>query len=389
MTKIVDARALARHTLWRAQASIHEADPVALLQAERPAEELRLILLFISPQADFARIVARAQTVFAGSDVVACTTAGEIGARGYEDGEIIAIGFPARDFATSSILIEDLDDGHTQTVIDRIALDRRALQRAHPDMPHGFAFLTVDGLSRREDTLTATIAPALRDMPLFGGSAGDGQSFERTQVALNGRICDNAAVLSLIQTRHRTEVFSIDHLEPTDRQMVVTGADPDNRIVKSINAEPAAQEYARIVGKDPGQLDPFIFAAHPVVVRIGSTHHVRAIQRVTSEGDLVFFSAIDEGMVLTVAEPRDMVRHLDRALTQLADTRAPADILGCDCLLRRIEAEQNQTARAVSDVLSQHRVIGFSTYGEQIGALHVNQTMTGVAIYAADGMERV
>jgi hypothetical protein len=29
-------------------------------------------------------------------------------------------------------------------------------------------------------------------------------------------------------------------------------------------------------------------------------------------------------------------------------------------------------------------VIGFSTYGEQIGALHVNHTMTGVAIYAPE-----
>jgi hypothetical protein len=26
-------------------------------------------------------------------------------------------------------------------------------------------------------------------------------------------------------------------------------------------------------------------------------------------------------------------------------------------------------------------VVGFSTYGEQINGLHVNQTMTGVAIY--------
>jgi hypothetical protein len=31
--------------------------------------------------------------------------------------------------------------------------------------------------------------------------------------------------------------------------------------------------------------------------------------------------------------------------------------------------------------LQQHRVLGFSTYGEQLNSMHVNQTMTGVAIY--------
>ena len=56
-------------------------------------------------------------------------------------------------------------------------------------------------------------------------------------------------------------------------------------------------------------------------------------------------------------------------------------------MLRRIEAGQFQQTRAISDILSKHNVIGFNTYGEQIGALHVNQTLTGVAFYAPDGPE--
>lgn len=179
-------------------------------------------------------------------------------------------------------------------------------------------------------------------------------------------------------------MFSLDHLVPTEQQMVVTEADPARRIVKSINAEPAAPEYARIVGKDPAQLDRFTFASHPVVVRIGGTHHVRAIQQVNEDGDLVFFSAIDEGMVLTTAAPQNMVEHLSRKLAELSDSGPPAHIIGCDCILRRVEAEQTQMTRDLSEILSSHNVTGFSTYGEQIGPLHVNHTMSGVAIYASD-----
>jgi hypothetical protein len=255
-------------------------------------------------------------------------------------------------------------------------------------MADEFAFLVVDGLSLSEDTLAATIAPALRGMPIFGGSAGDGTDFRQTLVALNGRVAENAAVLTLARSKYRTKVFSLNHLVPTDLKMVVTGADPAKRIVKTINAEPAAREYARIVNKDPEQLDRFTFASHPVVVRIGGTHHVRAIQQVNKAGELVFFSAIDEGMVLTVATPQNMAEHLREKMTELSEEGHPANIIGCDCILRRIEAEQTQMSRELSDILSTYNVTGFSTYGEQIGPLHVNHTMSGVAFYHSASDEK-
>jgi hypothetical protein len=358
--------------------------PVAQIKQEFGNEPLSFLALFVSPKADFENIVAQAQQLYPDVDVTACTTAGEISELGYDEGKIIAVGFPTSGFATSSLLIEDIGNLKPLPLIDRIALERVKLQEKHADLKHSFAFLVVDGLSLAEDALTATISPALRDMPLFGGSAGDGTDFGRTLVSLNGKVAHNAAVLTLIRSKYRTQVFSLDHLVPSEQQMVVTEADPNRRIVKSINAEPAAREYARIVGKDPEQLDRFTFASHPVVVRIGAAHHVRAIQQVNDASELVFFSAIDEGMVLTVAAPQNMVDHLRNKMAELSVNGKPAHVLGCDCILRRIEAEQRQMTRDLSDVLSSHNVTGFSTYGEQIGPLHVNHTMSGVAIYAPD-----
>ena len=363
------------------QVSWDTVSPIAHIRQEFGAETLSFLALFVSPKADFATIVAEAETLFPDTNVAACTTAGEIGAGGYDEGQIIALGFPSSGFATTSLMVEDINDLDPIPLIDRIAMERVKLQERHPTMTSGFAFLLVDGLSRAEDGLTATISPALRDMPMFGGSAGDGTDFDHTCVALNGKVAQNAAILTLVRSRYRTQVFSLDHLVPSDHQMVVTGADPDRRIVKTINAEPAAREYARIVGRDPEQLDRLTFASHPVVVRIGGAHHVRAIQQVNSAGELVFFSAIDEGMVLTVAAPQNMVEHLRNKMIGLSADKKPSVILGCDCILRRIEAEQRQITHALSDVMSSYNVTGFLTYGEQIGALHVNHTMTGVAIY--------
>ncbi len=340
-----------------------------------------LVVLFVSPQADAAALAAAAQTAFGAVQVIGCTTAGEIAPEGYVDGRIVAVALPAAHFAAETLLIEDLDDLSGPALIGQLIRTRQGLIAARPGWEHEFAFLMVDGLSIREDELTTALAPGLGPVPLFGGSAGDGTRFEATFVLHRGRARRRAAVLTMVRSDCRVKVFSLDHLVPTGARMVVTEADPASRRVRRINAEPAAGEYARILGKDPGQLSAFTFAAHPVVVRVGGKHHVRAIREVAENGDLVFFSAIDEGLVLTLAEPQDMVAHLERELGVLAQDGAPAAILACDCILRRIEAMEKQNTGAISELLRRHGVVGFSTYGEQLNAMHVNQTMTGVAIY--------
>ncbi|GIT89553.1 hypothetical protein JANAI62_09620 [Jannaschia pagri] len=339
------------------------------------------VFLFAAPSIPLQPLIDDLTRRMPSVPIAGCSTAGEIGVAGYTEGRLIVAALPERSFASTSVLIEGLDQLDQQQIADQVIAARIALAERNPGKPNSFAFLMVDGLSLREDVLVGALGPALGQTPLFGGSAGDGTAFERTCVALDGRVLSDAAIVTLVQTDHAVKVFSLDNLRPTDTRMVVTAADPDRRIVKEINAEVAGREYARIIGKDPDQLDEFIFAAHPVTVRLGETHHVRAIQRVNRDGELVFFSAIEEGMVLTVAEADNMVDHLDRALDRLTNGGAATGILACDCLLRRVAAEQGQYGRDISDVLSRYGVTGFSTYGEQIGPLHLNQTMTGVVLF--------
>lgn len=365
-------------------AHVAASNPHALgiLASGFEGEDLALVVLFVSPQRCLKEVVGGAASAFPDTRVIACTTAGEISSDGYTEGAILAIGLPRRLFSVEAMLVRPLSQIDPHTLQSDVIRMRSTATWQARGQEHQFAFVLIDGLSLKEDQLMAALVPALGTVPLFGGSAGDGTRFEKTLVALDGKVHQDAAVLTIVRTVCPVRIFSLDHLTPTDQRMIVTEADPSRRIVSQLNAEPAAREYARVLGKDCEQLSPFTFAAHPLVVRFGGRHHVRAIQRVTAEGNLVFFSAIDEGLVLNVAEPVDMARHLDRALSGLAVAGRPEAILACDCILRRLEAEQKQMTRRVSDVLAAHRVVGFSTYGEQYRSMHVNHTMTGVAIYA-------
>jgi len=357
----------------------------ALLALSRQLGEdgCALLVLFVSPAGDRDAIAAAASEIFPGTPTVGCTTAGEIAGTGYVEGEIVAVGFRAGLFEARTCLLTGLRELEAGRVTDAVAAVRSSFGPEAPGWDWTFAFLLVDGLSRREDAVVAALRGALGDVPLFGGSAGDGFDFRRTFVLADEAFREDAAVLALVRSRCPVRVFKFDNLEPSAVKMVVTDADPEARVVREINAEPAAREYARLVGKDPDQLSPFIFAAHPIVVRVGGQHHVRAIQKVEPNGDLTFFSAIDEGLVLTVAQARPIAAHLEAALGELSRGGPPETIVACDCILRRVAVEQVQGMREVSAILAAHNVVGFSTYGEQFHSVHVNQTFTGLAIYPA------
>ena len=378
-----DARPDARRARVRRAQSLH-ADPDAAIAeiAEGLGDgPFALLILFVSADRPAEAVAAAVGRRFPGQSVVGATTAGEIGLDGYLDGAIVGLALPRSHFRAEVMVIDDLANfAETLSINDVIGL-RQRLAVAQPTWPCEFALLLSDGLSLKEDNLVSALGPALGEAPLFGGSAGDGVRFQQTRVLASGGFRSNAAVLTIIRTRCRIKIFRFDHLIPTETRMVVTAADPASRLVSEINAEPAAEAYARAVGMDPGQLSPFIFAAHPVVVRMGGKHHVCAIQRIEVNGDLRFFTAIDEGLVLTLAEGQAIVPHLRHSLEDLSSNETPDAIIVCECILRRLEIEETQVRAVASETLRRHNVIGFNSYGEQFNMLHVNQTFTGVAIY--------
>ena len=361
---------------------------VAEICADIGGADSSCVVFFCSPDYDLPSVAAAMSRRFAGTLVVGCSTAGEITPDGYASGSLTVLAFPSRHFAAVAASIDGLSAfdplrGHQVVTEARARLEREASASMRGNV---FAFMLIDGLSRREEWVVSALSLALDDIPLFGGSAGDQLRFNRTHVYFDGAFHTDAAVLLLIATQCPFTVFRTEHFVSTDRKMVVTGAEPTARVVTEINGEPAGREYARMVGLDVSRLTPMIFATYPVMVRVGGVYYVRAIQKVNRDESLSFFCAIDEGIVLTVAQGVDLVDNLETTLAGLRDTIGPPQIIiCCDCILRRLEVRRRRLIRPVSSLLAANNVVGFNTYGEQHNAMHVNQTMTGVAIGFAAG----
>ncbi len=349
---------------------------------------MSVVVFFCSPSYDLDEIQMAFNKHLASVTVIGCTTAGEISDEGYCENSISGFSLADPEFEVAVAPISNLREFEIEpgAEVVRQALDRLNASNTETSLSTKliFAMLLIDGNSKREEAVLASINGILQQIPLFGGSAGDGLNFGPTKIFHNGEFHEDSAVVLLVRSCFAFKVFKFDHFQPTQKKMVVTKADPKRRLVSEINAEIAAPEYARMVGLDEHQLSPQVFASHPVVVRVGGEHHVRSIQKVEDDDSLRFFCAIDEGIVLTVAEGQEMVRNLEAGLQGLEKELGPLQlVLGFDCILRRLESQQTQKLAAISQTLKKYQVIGFSTYGEQYRSMHVNHTFTGVAIAAS------
>lgn len=309
--------------------------------------------------------------------VIGCTSSGQISSLGFQKGGIAGISLTADRMFAMPYLIYPLQSVTEQVLT--IAADVRC--RMEKTGWGGFGFLLIDGLSFREEVLTAALYRSLGHVPIFGGSAGDMLKFKQSFVYYDGQLYRDAAVFTIILTPIPFHIFKHQHLRPSSKRLVITAAEPAKRIVTEINGEPAATAYAGLVGVDEEQLTAEIFSRYPLLLQYRDDYYVRAIAGVGPGGLLQFYCAINSGLVLSLGKGRPTVKKLADTFNRVRmEIGAPAVIICCDCILRRLQLESMHADDVFGVFLAQNRVFGFSTYGEQFNSLHVNQTFTGVAI---------
>ncbi|AAY91476.1 GfdT protein [Pseudomonas protegens] len=344
---------------------------------------LGFVLFFCSAEYPLQTLGPALQQSFGGIPLVGCTSAGEITPLGYGRNCVTAIGFDHRHFSIAAELIDQMEHFSlidAQQMVERLVGRCRSNTLA-PIKGNSFALTLLDGLSSREEMVLAALSAALGDIPHFGGSAGDDNYLTHTHVYYGGEFHSGAAVVVLVNTWLDFEVFTTHHIQPREEKLVVTGADSTLRRVYELNAEPAAEEYARLIGVPLAQLDHRVFAAHPLAVRINQHYYVRAVQQVHPDLSLSFYCAVENGIVLTAMTPGPLLPNLQQLFDGLQQRLGGLLLtIGCDCFLRRLELEGQGSLEQIGAFLREQRVMGFNTYGEQFNGMHINQTFTGVAI---------
>lgn len=338
-------------------------------------------VLFCSSQYDLDRLGPELADRF-GPHAIGCSTLGEIGPEGYASRSIVGFSL-AEAYGLHSIFELSLDPQMLAQDVASVTASVRATSH-RPRAPTGekaFGMLLVDGLSGVEELLMTTLQSAMPEVAIVGGSASENLQFDQTSVLGPSGFASGKAVLMVVHTNQPFRLINSHHFEPTNKKLVITGAVPDRRTVTEINGRPAALEYAKALGVDRAALVAEDFCHRPLMLRALGNYYVRSVRSINEDDSIEFYCAIDEGLVITLGEPKDYIETLESALE---DAKRPLPnselVFGVECVLRRLEVERCNLTRAAGEVMSRHGVIGFHSYGEQIHGLHVNQTFTGIAL---------
>jgi hypothetical protein len=351
---------------------------VAELAEQLEASEASGVFLFCGGQYELGALGAAIEKGIR-APVAACTGAGQIGKSGFERGGITGVSLSSSDLSMRPLLLSPLSLCQSQAV--SLAREQARRYAADPGA-RSFGVLLVDGLSLWEEYVASALYEALGNVPVVGGSVPPGPHHPHPAVYHAGRFSRGAAVLALFETRGLAfETFVTQHFVPSQTKLVITLADPDRRLVYEINGEPAARAYAHALGIEREQLGARDFACHPLVLDMGDQLLPRAIRGHHPDQSLSMACAVEEGLVVSIAKSTDPLAALERSFAAVERrVPAPAACLVFDSLFRRIELEAHGLDSQVGELLARKGAVGFSSYGEQLGPLHLNHTLTGLAL---------
>lgn len=334
-------------------------------------------MFFCSSLYDLGELEAEIGRLFS-CKVVGCTTAGELGPKGCTEFSITGMSF-AGDVKADTYVI-DLNT----CAADAERIGQEISQKPkYDDQQRTFGILLIDGLSLTEEYLAAALYHQLGELPIIGGSAGDDLKFEKTYVFADGKFETAKAVFTTVTTHTEFATIKFQHFMPSDSTLIVTDSDPAVRVVKEINGAPAADVYAEELGVSKDEFGPTLFANHPLLLELGGEIYVRSIQSANPDGSLTLFCAIENGVVLSIGKALDPIETARKAFQKVTEqVGEPQLTIASSCILRSLEFKEKNLTESMSEIYLMNNVVGFSTYGEQWDALHVNQTFAGIAIGA-------
>jgi len=349
------------------------------------AQQPEIIFVFHSTKQNSQKIAQILSERFPNSIITGCTTAGEWRTGHYQSQSLVLTGILSSKIHWALEVIESLDDFNAATAshIYNALLEKLDVRRSDLTPKRHFCIGLIDGMTGLDGAAVAAMANELGNVPFLGGIAGDDLKFEKTYVIANGTAISGGAVFILAESDEPFKCIKHQHFVPGNIDMVISKADELERKVLRLDGKPAAAHYARLLGLKVEELNFQVFSDHPLIYVYGGEPYVRSIQSVGDDGSLIFYCAIEEGMVLNLCEHRDMASELKQSASGMVDDSGKAKLLFmCNCVFRSLEAE----GQAQSQILARHvatvasHVIGFNTYGELWNGLHINQTLVALAL---------
>lgn len=324
--------------------------------------------LFSAPEGDLAGLVSGVREAVETDNLIGCTTDGEISSDGFTTGSAVLAGIAAEGISFQVIQAGNLSR-------DSEAAGRRLAEAFDSDVRYIQIFS--DGLTGNGCAILRGMHSVVSaDVPVGGGTAGDGGQFIRTWQFIGDRILTDAVVGIGWKGDFSIGTGVSSGWAPVGLAKKVTRA--SGNVLYELNGEPALHVYERFLGKHAAKL-PAVGVEYPLGIISECSENQREflLLRATmsvdrAEGSIRFAGEIPEGAMvhLTCGDSASILKAAEEAYGQamdMLDGHAPGMVFFYSCMARKTVLglhTRDEFARIRRKMPPGLPMIGFYTYGE-------------------------
>jgi hypothetical protein len=335
------------------------------------------LIVFVSPENDYAKLLASLESACRPKAMVGCSSAGEFTSAASGTGMSSAFALRNPDMLFASGLARDLAAGRgsaaAQLVSGFYGLDSSTYR-------YRTALILVDALAGHAEDLVDELTLATGGIYQFvGGGAGDDGLFKKTHVFHGSEALSNAAV-ALEMLSNKPIGIGARHGWQTSSDPLRVTESADSCVV-SLNVSPAIeafQEHAAATHQTFDQDNPLPFFLHNIVgVKTDEGHKLRVPLGVGTDGGVTFAAEVPVGSTAQIMSTKVEAASV-AAASAVADAleqveragAVPSAALFFDCVATRLRLGQDfaQELSAVKEALHDVPFAGFNSYGQIVRA---------------------
>lgn len=370
---------------WTNEVDEQAAVQKLVSQLTLAGRKYNLVMFFASVSYDFAELSKLLKEQFPESEVVGCSTSGEISTHGFTKHSIVLTTMECADTRVKGVLIKGAAKFpmiHKKDILDAMkACNIFPGAKRHDD---SFAITFVNGLCNAEERLLSLLYSVVDDsgFQVLGGSAGDDLEFNTTYTSLNGQVVTDGGVVVFVKTTKRFVIEKENIFRRSGKKVKLTKVDTENRKLIEINDVPAATEYSRIVGIPESKIGEASLM-HPIGRILGDNTFISSIASVNPDKSFAMYCRVMPNTVVDIMELGDVKKIIDDTCIKTKEAiPQPGFVFFINCILRTLQFDSDKNGDYLVSTYNKHfgKVCGFSSYGEQIHKVNSNQTLVVLAM---------
>jgi hypothetical protein len=332
------------------------------------------LIYFASYIYDSVELSRKIQEKFLNIQNFGCATMEEIVTGKILDGSIVAIGFNKN--VIKDMHIEIIENSKSlekmpETIKNFELYFDRPFRKLEHDKYLGIVF--IDGMCECEEKIMDKLVN-YSNIVFTGASIADYKKMASLPFFANGKTYSDSILIAILELNTNFHVFKTQNFKATDKVLVSTKVNHNNRQVLEFNNMPATIAYAKALDIDVKYLPEYL-NNHPLGLLVYDEIFVRSPMKIVDES-ILFYANIPANVALHLLEPVDIIKQTQADLYENAK-KLPriSGIINFDCWCRMdLLARENRKYQYIN-IFKDIPMIGFSSYGEEyIG--HTNQTST-------------